>query len=180
MLHRDQDLRFEDDCPRRVAAQGLPQVLRGRVRRREAGAQARPGPDLLLQAAVVPLSFRCLPPPSASVDPSITPLPPSVVDSDLLYISFFRTILMTAPRRWRRRRRPLRKVNFPPPASMAGQPRPDHADDSAPDPGDQGLPAPARRILRRAEAANPSNLRQRDQAIGGRRTEKCIGTHQLR
>ena len=59
--------------------------------------------------------------------------------------------------------------------------KPDHAEDSATDPGDQGLPA--RRIPAapsRAEAANPSNLRQRDQAIGGRRTEKCIGTHQLR
>ena len=54
MLHRDQDLRFEDDCPRRVAAQGLPQVLRGSFREGETGAEARTRPDLLLQTEVEP------------------------------------------------------------------------------------------------------------------------------
>ena len=54
MLHRDQDLRFEDDCPRRLAAQGLPQVLRGSFREGETGAEARTRPDLLLQTEVEP------------------------------------------------------------------------------------------------------------------------------
>ena len=54
MLHRDQDIRFEDDCPRRLAAQGLPQVLRGSFREGETGAEARTRPDLLLQTEVEP------------------------------------------------------------------------------------------------------------------------------
>ena len=48
----------KNDRARRLAAQGLPQVLRGRVRRREAGAQARAGPDVLLQTEVEPFCRR--------------------------------------------------------------------------------------------------------------------------
>ena len=54
MLHRDQDLRFEDDCPRRLAAQGLPQVLRGGIGKGQTGAEARTRPDVLLQEKVEP------------------------------------------------------------------------------------------------------------------------------
>ena len=54
MLHRDQDLRFEDDCPRRLAAQGLPQVLRGGIGKGQTGAEARTRPHLLLQEKVEP------------------------------------------------------------------------------------------------------------------------------
>ena len=54
MLHRDQDIRFEDDCPRRVAAQGLPQVLRGGIGKGQTGAEARTRPHLLLQEKVEP------------------------------------------------------------------------------------------------------------------------------
>ena len=61
MLHRDQDLCVEDDCPRRVAAQGLPQVLRGSFREGQTCTEARAGPDVLLQKEV---SDPCSPPPS--------------------------------------------------------------------------------------------------------------------
>ena len=54
MLHRDQDIRFEDDCPRHVAAQGLPQVLRGGIGKGQTGAEARTRPHLLLQEKVEP------------------------------------------------------------------------------------------------------------------------------
>ena len=54
MLHRDQDLCVEKDGPRRLAAQGLPQVLRGSFREGETGAEARTRPDLLLQTEVEP------------------------------------------------------------------------------------------------------------------------------
>ena len=54
MLHRDQDLCVEKDGPRRDAAQGLPQVLRGSFREGEIGAEARTRPDLLLQEKVEP------------------------------------------------------------------------------------------------------------------------------
>ena len=54
MLHRDQDIRFEDDCPCRVAAQGLPQVLRGGIGKGQTGAEARTRPHLLLQEKVEP------------------------------------------------------------------------------------------------------------------------------
>ena len=54
MLHRDQDLCVEDDCPRRVAAQGLPQVLRGGIGKGQTGAEARTRPHLLLQEKVEP------------------------------------------------------------------------------------------------------------------------------
>ena len=54
MLHRDQDLRFEGDCPRRLAAQGLPQVLRGGIGKGQTGAEARTRPHLLLQEKVEP------------------------------------------------------------------------------------------------------------------------------
>ena len=54
MLHRGQDLCVEKDGPRRLAAQGLPQVLRGSFREGETGAEARTRPDLLLQEKVEP------------------------------------------------------------------------------------------------------------------------------
>ena len=59
MLHRDQDLRFEKDGPRRLAAQGLPQVLRGSFREGQTCTEARAGPDVLLQKEV---SDPCSPP----------------------------------------------------------------------------------------------------------------------
>ena len=54
MLHRDQDLCVEKDGPRRVAAQGLPQVLRGGIGKGQTGAEARTRPHLLLQEKVEP------------------------------------------------------------------------------------------------------------------------------
>ena len=54
MLHRDQDLCVEKDGPRRLAAQGLPQVLRGGIGKGQTGAEARARPDLLLQTEVEP------------------------------------------------------------------------------------------------------------------------------
>ena len=54
MLHWDQDLCVEDDCPRRLAAQGLPQVLRGGIGKGQTGAEARTRPHLLLQEKVEP------------------------------------------------------------------------------------------------------------------------------
>ena len=54
MLHRDQDLCVEKDGPRRLAAQGLPQVLRGCIGKGQTGAEARTRPHLLLQEKVEP------------------------------------------------------------------------------------------------------------------------------
>ena len=54
MLHRDQDLCVEKDGPRRVAAQGLPQVLRGGIGKGQTGAEARTRSHLLLQEKVKP------------------------------------------------------------------------------------------------------------------------------
>ena len=54
MLHRDQDLCVEKDGPRRLAAQGLPQVLRGGIGKGQTGAEARTRPHLLLQEKVEP------------------------------------------------------------------------------------------------------------------------------
>ena len=54
MLHRDQDLCVEKDGPRRLAAQGLPQVLRGGIGKGQTGAEARTRPDVLLQEKVEP------------------------------------------------------------------------------------------------------------------------------
>ena len=54
MLHRDQDLCVGKDGPRRLAAQGLPQVLRGGIGKGQTGAEARARPDLLLQTEVEP------------------------------------------------------------------------------------------------------------------------------
>ena len=58
MHHRDQDIFFGQDSSRRVAAQGLPQVLRGCVGEGQAGAETRPGPDVLLQTEVEPFCRR--------------------------------------------------------------------------------------------------------------------------
>ena len=54
MLHRGQDLCVEKDGPRRLAAQGLPQVLRGGIGKGQTGAEARTRPHLLLQEKVEP------------------------------------------------------------------------------------------------------------------------------
>ena len=54
MLHRDQDLCVGKDGPRRLAAQGLPQVLRGGIGKGQTGAEARTRPHLLLQEKVEP------------------------------------------------------------------------------------------------------------------------------
>ena len=54
MLHRDQDLCVEKDGPRRLATQGLPQVLRGGIGKGQTGAEARTRPHLLLQEKVEP------------------------------------------------------------------------------------------------------------------------------
>ena len=63
-MHQAQDVRFEDDRARRVAAPAAAR-LRGRVRRREAGVKPQSqGLDLLLQAAVVPRAFAVPPRPS--------------------------------------------------------------------------------------------------------------------
>ena len=55
--------------------------------------------------------------------------------------------------------------------------KPDHAEDSATDPGDQGLPA--RGIRDSAAWRRGSQALYRDKPSAGR-TEECIGTHQLR
>ena len=54
MLHRDQDLCVGKDCPRRLAAQGLPQVLRGGIGKGQTCTEARTRPDVLLQEKVEP------------------------------------------------------------------------------------------------------------------------------
>ena len=54
MLHWDQDLCVGKDCSRRLAAQGLPQVLRGGIGKGQTGAEARTRPDVLLQEKVEP------------------------------------------------------------------------------------------------------------------------------
>ena len=54
MLHWDQDLCVGKDCSRRLAAQGLPQVLRGGIGKGQTGAEARTRPHLLLQEKVEP------------------------------------------------------------------------------------------------------------------------------
>ena len=58
---------------------------------------------------------------------------------------------------------------FTPRFSFDGQPRPDHANDSATDPGDQGLPA---RGIRRGARLGSAPSRDNEAAIGGRRTEE--------
>merc|ERR1711871_1356245 len=45
---------LQEDRARRLAAQGLPQVLRGCIGEGQTGAQARAGPDVLLQTEVEP------------------------------------------------------------------------------------------------------------------------------
>ena len=54
MLHWDQDLCVGKDCSWRLAAQGLPQVLRGGIGKGQTGAEARTRPHLLLQEKVEP------------------------------------------------------------------------------------------------------------------------------